>query len=262
MLTPSRSTAVAFATYPSLRDRVVLVTGGATGIGEFMVRAFAAQGARVLFFDVQDEPAQALCAALVADGAAVSYQHCDLTDLHALRSNTAQVLEHFGTVDVLVNNAANDVRHTLAEVTPESWDTSIAVNLRHQFFMAQAVVPAMQRAGRGVILNMSSISWMIPNTGMPMYVTAKSAIVGMTRTLAHQLGKDGIRVNTILPGAILTERQKRLWMTPQYEVEVLGAQSLKRHIMPDEVARLALFLASDDSAAITGQGHIIDGGWM
>lgn len=261
-MTDTLSNTPQFATYPSLRDRVVVVTGGATGIGESMVRAFAAQAARIIFFDVQDEPAKALCAALVADGATVSYQHCDLTDLDALQSNTAQVLRHFGTVDVLVNNAANDVRHTLAEVTPESWDASIAVNLRHQFFMAQAVVPAMQRAGHGVILNMSSISWMIPNTGMPLYTTAKSAIIGMTRTLAHQLGKDNIRVNTILPGAILTERQRRLWMTPEYEVEVLGAQSLKRHIMPEEVARLALFLASDDSAAITGQSHIIDGGWM
>lgn len=240
----------------------MLVTGGATGIGESMVRAFAQQGARTIFFDVLDEPAQALCATLAGEGAQVFYQHCDLTDLDALRSNAQQVIDHFGTVDVLINNAANDVRHTLAEVTPESWDASIAVNLRHQFFMAQAVVPAMQSAGRGVILNMSSISWMIPNTGMPLYTTAKSAIVGMTRTLAHQLGKDGIRVNTILPGAILTERQKRLWMTPAYEVEVLGAQSIKRHIMPEEVARLALFLASDDSAAITGQSHIIDGGWM
>lgn len=261
-MTPPTSTTAQLATYPSLRDRVVLVTGGATGIGESLVRAFAQQGSHVVFFDVQDEPAQTLCTTLVAEGAQVSYQHCDLTDLDALRSSTASVLEHFGAVDVLVNNAANDVRHTLAEVTPESWDASIAVNLKHQFFMAQAVVPAMQRAGRGVILNMSSISWMIPNTGMPMYVTAKSAIVGMTRTLAHQFGKDNIRVNSIMPGAILTERQKRLWMTPEYEGEVLGAQSLKRHIMPEEVARLALFLASDDSAAITGQSHVIDGGWM
>lgn len=251
-----------YATYPSLRGRVVLVTGGASGIGESIVRAFAHQGAHVAFFDVLNDAAAALCAALKAAGNEPFYVHCDLTDIAALQAAAQKVLEQFGTVDVLVNNAANDARHTLAEVTPESWDASIAVNLRHQFFMSQAVVPAMQSAGRGVILNMSSISWMIPNTGMPMYVTAKSAIVGMTRTLAHQLGKDGIRVNSIMPGAILTERQKRLWMTPQYEVEVLGAQSLKRHIMPDEVARLALFLASDDSAAITGQSHIIDGGWM
>lgn len=251
-----------YATYPSLRGRVVLVTGGASGIGESIVRAFARQGARVAFLDVLDDAAAALCASLKAAGNEPFYVHCDLTDIAALQVAVRTVLSQFGTLDVLVNNAANDARHTLAEVTPESWDASIAVNLRHQFFMAQAVVPAMQSAGRGVILNMSSISWMIPNTGMPMYVTAKSAIVGMTRTLAHQLGTDGIRVNSIMPGAILTERQKRLWMTPEYEVEVLGAQSLKRHILPEEVARLALFLASDDSAAITGQSHIIDGGWM
>lgn len=251
-----------FATYPSLRGRVVLVTGGASGIGEAMVRAFAQQGAQVAFLDVQDDAAHALCGLLADAEHAPLYLHCDLTDMAALRRSVDRVLQQFGTVDVLINNAANDVRHTLVEVTPESWDASIAVNLKHQFFMAQAVAPAMQRAGRGSILNMSSISWMIPSTGMPMYVTAKAAIIGMTRTLAHELGKDGIRVNSILPGAILTQRQQRLWMTPEYEAEVLGRQALKRHILPEEVARLALFLASEDSAAITNQSYVIDGGWM
>ena len=252
----------AYAIYPSLRGRVVLVTGGASGIGEAMVRTFVQQGARVAFLDVQDEAARALCDSLHKSEHAPIYMHCDLMDIDALRCTVEKITGTFGTVDVLINNAANDVRHTIAEVTPESWDTSIAVNLRHQFFMAQAVVPAMQRAGRGAILNMSSISWMIPSTGLPLYITAKAAIVGMTRTLAHELGKDGIRVNSILPGAILTVRQQRLWMTPEYEAEVLGRQALKRHILPDEVARLALFLASDDSAAITNQSYIIDGGWM
>lgn len=252
-----------YATYPSLRDRVMLVTGGATGIGEWIVRAFAQQGSRAAFFDILDVEAEALCESVAATGATrPTYYRCDLTDIPALKATVQKVVAELGPVDVLINSAANDVRHTLEEVTPESWDASIAVNLRHQFFMSQAVVPGMQQAGRGVILNMSSISWMIPNTGMPMYVTAKSAIVGMTRTLAHQYGKDNIRVNSIMPGAILTDRQRRLWMTPQYEVEVLGAQSLKRHILPEEVARLTLFLASDDSAAITGQSHVIDGGWM
>lgn len=252
----------AYATYPSLRGRVVLVTGGASGIGEAIVRAFVQQGAQVAFFDVQDGAAETLRQSLGQTGSTPAYVHCDLTDVAALQAAAQQIIEQFGTVDVLVNNAANDARHTLAEVTPESWDASIAVNLRHQFFMAQAVVPAMQRAGRGVILNMSSISWMIPSTGLPMYITAKAAIIGLTRTLAHELGKDNIRVNSILPGAILTERQQRLWMTPEYEAEVLNRQALKRHIMPEEVARLLLFLASDDSAAITNQSYIIDGGWM
>lgn len=252
-----------FAVYPSLRERVVIITGGASGIGEAMVRAFAQQGARVVFFDVQDNAAQTLLKSLTEAGSpAPVYVHCDLTDITDLQSAARHVLQQFGTVDVLINNAANDARHTIEEVTPESWDASIAVNLRHQFFMAQAVVPAMQRAGRGVILNMSSISWMIPSTGLPMYITAKAAIVGMTRALAHELGKDNIRVNSILPGAILTERQQRLWMTPEYEAEVLSRQALKRHIQPNEVARLLLFLASDDSAAITNQSYIIDGGWM
>lgn len=251
-----------YATYPSLRGKVVLVTGGASGIGEAVVRTFAHQGAQVVFFDVQDDAAKTLCASLAQVDSAPLYVHCDLKDIVALQSAVCEVIARFGVVDVLVNNAANDARHSLADVTPESWDASIAVNLRHQFFMAQAVVPAMQRTGRGVILNMSSISWMIPSTGMPMYITAKAAIVGMTRTLAHELGKDNIRVNSILPGAILTERQQRLWMTPQYEAEVLNRQALKRHIQPDEVARLLLFLASDDSAAITNQSYIIDGGWI
>lgn len=259
----SPTPATQYATYPSLHGRVVLVSGGASGIGEWVVRAFANQGARVVFFDILDTEAEALCDAVAASGAIrPKYYRCDLTDIPALQAAVREVFAGFGTVDVLINNAANDARHTLAEVTPESWDASIAVNLRHQFFMAQAVIPTMQQAGRGVILNMSSISWMIPNTGMPLYVTAKSAIVGMTRTLAHQFGKDNIRVNSIMPGAILTDRQRRLWMTPEYEVEVLGRQALKRHIMPDEVARLLLFLASDDSAAITNQSYVIDGGWM
>lgn len=258
----STATQSAFAIYPSLRGRVVLITGGASGIGEAFVRAFAQQGARVAFFDVQDGPAHVLCESLRDAEHAPLYLHCNLTDLAALRGSVDQVLTQYGTVDVLINNAANDARHTLAEVTPESWDASIAVNLKHQFFMAQSVVPAMQRAGGGSILNMSSISWMIPSTGMPLYITAKAAIVGMTRTLAHEFGKDNIRVNCVLPGAILTERQQRLWMTPEYEAEVLGRQALKRHILPEEVARLALFLASGDSAAITNQSYIIDGGWM
>ncbi len=252
-----------YATYPSLRDRVVLVTGGACGIGESIVCAFAAQHARVVFLDIQDEAAEVLVRTLAEqDGTVPAYMHCDLTDIGALQETVRQIQQRFGSVRVLVNNAGNDTRHATGEVTPEFWDRALALNLKHQFFMAQAVLPEMAGAGGGSIINMSSISWMIPSTGMPVYITAKAGIVGMTRTLAHEVGRDNIRVNAVLPGAILTERQKRLWMTPAYEAEVLSRQALKRHLVPEEVARLCLFLAADDSAAITSQSYVIDGGWV
>ena len=190
------------------------------------------------------------------------FARCDLTDIAALQDAFAKIDERLGPVEVLINNAGNDSRHSLEEVTPEFWDRTIAVNLKHQFFAAQAVIPGMRRLGRGSIINMSSIAWMIPSTNVPVYVTAKAAIVGMTRTLAHEVGKDNIRVNCILPGAIATERQQRLWFTPEYQAEILAAQALKRLIEPEEVARLALFLAADDSAAITNQNYVIDGGWV
>lgn len=252
-----------FASYPSLKDRAVLITGGATGIGESIVAHFARQGSRVAFFDIQDEPARRLVESLTAEGcAAPHYIHCDLTDIPALQRAVEEVLAALGTVDVLVNNAANDERHATSEVTPEYWDRSIAINLRPQFFMIQAVLPAMRKAGSGSIINMSSISWMVPSTGLPAYTTAKAGIVGLTRTLAHELGPEGIRVNAILPGAIVTERQKRLWYTPDYKARIMASQALKRDILPDDVARLVLFLAADDSSGITNQSYIVDGGWM
>jgi NAD(P)-dependent dehydrogenase (short-subunit alcohol dehydrogenase family) len=252
-----------FASYPSLRDRAILITGGATGIGESLVRHFAHQGSRVAFLDIQDEPARQLMDTLVAEGCpAPLYIPCDLTNIPALQTAVKQVLDTFGTVDVLVNNAANDRRHSIDEVTPEFWDKSIAVNLRPQFFAIQSVVPAMRAAQRGSIVNMSSISWMIPSTGVPLYVTAKAAIVGLTRTLAHELGPFNIRVNAVLPGAIVTEKQKRLVYTPEYKAKIMASQALKRDILPDDVARLVLFLAADDSSAITNQSYVIDGGWV
>jgi len=252
-----------FATYPSLRDRVVIVTGGATGIGEAIVTAFAQQQARVAFLDIDQDAGIALVERIVIAGLPQPlFLACDLTDIDALKAAIATAEQRLGGVDVLVNNAANDVRHRIEEVTPEGFDRSMQVNLRHQFFAVQAVLPAMKAAQRGSIINMSSISWMIPSVGLPLYVTAKAAIVGMTRTLAHELGADNIRVNAILPGAILTEKQERLWLTEEYKREVLSRQALKRHLYPDEVARLVLFLAADDSAAITNQSYVIDGGWV
>jgi NAD(P)-dependent dehydrogenase (short-subunit alcohol dehydrogenase family) len=252
-----------FARYPSLKDRVVLVTGGATGIGESIVRHFARQGSRVSFLDVQDGPGRALADELASEGCQKpDYLHCDLTDVAALQAAVAQVLAKHGTVDVLVNNAANDQRHKIEDVTPEYWDQSVAINLRPQFFMVQAVLPAMKAAGRGAIINLSSISWIIPSTGLPVYVTAKAAIVGMTRTLAKELGPHGIRVNAVLPGGIATEKQKRLVYTPEYKAEIIAHQSIKRDLVPEDVARLVLFLASDDSSAITSQRYVVDGGWV
>lgn len=252
-----------FASYPSLRRRVVLVTGGASGIGEQIVEQFARQGAYVAFLDIQTEAGAQLAKRITKSGAAEPYfLRCDLTNIDAVRDCVQTVLSKFKTVDVLVNNAGNDARHSTDEVTPDYWDRAMAVNLRHQFFVSQAVIPAMKKAGHGSIINLSSISWVIPSTGLPVYVTAKAAIVGLTRTLAHELGADNIRVNCVLPGAILTERQKQLWFTEEYQAEILRNQALKRMILPEEVARLVLFLAADDSSAITSQSYVIDGGWV
>jgi len=252
-----------FARYPSLEGKAVLITGGATGIGESLVRHFARQGARVALFDVQDEPARALTASLAEEGCPEPlYSRCDLTDLDALKAGFARAISVLGTADVLVNNAANDQRHSTESVTPEMWEGLMAINLRPQFFAIQAVLPAMKAAGRGSIINMSSISWMIPTTGLPVYIAAKAGIVGLTRTLAHELGPVGIRVNAVLPGAIATEKQKQLWYTPEGIENILRNQALKRQLEPDEVARLVLFLAADDSSAITNQSYIVDGGWV
>lgn len=252
-----------FATYPSLRDRLVLITGGASGIGASMVEAFMAQGARVVFLDIDQEAASSLLDRLVAPGAeALAFFPCDLTDTQALQITVEEILDRFGPVDVLVNNAANDTRHSIEEVTPESWDRGISINLKQQFFMAQAVLPGMRAKRNGSIINLSSIAWMIPSTGLPVYATAKAAIVGMTRTLAHEVGADNVRVNAVLPGAILTERQRRLWLTDKYRAEIQSRQALKRLLQPEDVARLVLFLASEDSSAITNQSYVVDGGWV
>ena len=250
-----------FASYPSLRDRVVIVTGGATGIGQAIVEAFAMQRAQVAFLDIQDDAANELTKRLNTATAPV-YYHCDLTDNSAIKQTVQAILNRFHAVDVLVNNAGNDTRHKIADVTPDSWDQSIAVNLKHQFFVSQAVIPAMQKAQRGSIVNMSSIGWVIPSINQVVYITAKAAIVGLTRTLSHELGADNIRVNSIMPGAILTERQQRLWLTEEYKAQILANQALKRMILPEEVARLVLFLAADDSSAITNQSYVIDAGWI
>lgn len=252
-----------YASYPSLHGRAVLVTGGATGIGASIVAHFAAQGARLAFFDIQERPGRQLANSLAPGVASAPlFFHCDLTDVGELQAAVKKAVAALGGVDVLVNNAANDERHRIEDVTQEYFDASIAVNLRPQFFMIQAVLPAMKAAGRGSIINMSSIAWMIPSKGLPVYIAAKAAIVGLTRTMAHEVGPMGIRVNAVLPGAIATEKQKRLVYTPEYKARIMANQALKREIQPQDVARLILFLAADDSSAITNQSYVVDGGWV
>ena len=241
----------------------MLVTGGASGIGEAIVGAFVRQGSRVLFLDIEDDAARSLiqkCHHL--ECIPPEYFHCDLTKTSELQSVMQEIFRSFPTIDVLVNNAGNDKRHKIEEVTSDFWDWCIQTNLKHQFFMAQADLPGMRKAKRGSIINMSSIGWVIPSTGIPVYVTAKAAIVGMTRALAHEVGGDAIRVNCVMPGAIVTEKQRKLWFTEEYKKEIMQRQAIKRDIQPEEVAKLILFLASDESLSITNQSFIIDAGWV
>lgn len=249
------------ARYPSLVGKRVLVTGGASGIGEGLVEAFVGQGARVLFCDIADDAARAVVARL-APGAAHAplYRRCDLTDIEAVRALVAEADTALGGLDVLINNAGNDDRHALADVTPAYWDDRMAVNLRHLFFAAQAAVPPMRRAGGGVILNFGSISWHLGLTEMPLYQTAKAAIEGMTRALARDLGRDNIRVAAIVPGNVQTPRQER-WYSPEGEAEIVAAQCLDGRIRPADVAALVLFLASDDARMCTAHAYFIDAGW-
>jgi NAD(P)-dependent dehydrogenase (short-subunit alcohol dehydrogenase family) len=252
-----------FASYPSLRDRVVLITGGGSGIGASLVEHFALQGAKVAFVDLAIDCSIELVATLTPRCShAPLFIQCDLTDIVALKEAIAEITTKLGPPRVLINNAGSDDRHRFDEITPAYWDQRMNVNLRHQFFAAQAVAPGMKATGGGSIINMSSIAWMVPSPELTVYIAAKSAMIGMTRSIAHELGASNIRVNCVLPGAILTERQRRLWMSPEYEADVLGRQCIKRLLVPEDVARLLLFLAADDSAAITNQSHIIDGGWI
>jgi len=251
------------AIYPSLKDRVVFVTGGASGIGASIVEKFCEQGARVSFVDIADEAARRSIEQLSARGLALPrFLHCDLRDVEALRAAIGQVIDADGPITVLINNAANDDRHAIDDVTPDYFDDRIAVNLRHQFFAAQAVHGPMAAAGGGAIINIGSVTWLIGQGGMPIYSAAKAAVAGMTRSLARDLGPENIRVNSILPGWILTERQIDKWLTPDGERELMDRQCLKRRLQPEDLARVALFFAADDSGICTNQNYIADGGWV
>ena len=254
--------ATGIATYPSLEGKTVLVTGGGSGIGAAITRRFAEQGSKVGFLDIADEPSEVLARDLDDAGHAVRFVHCDLKDITALRRGIAEVREVFGPIVILINNAAHDERHATPDVTPEYFDERIAVNIRHQFFAAQAVLPDMQAAGGGSIVNFGSVSWMVGQGGMPVYTAAKSAVLGLTRSLARDYGPFNIRVNAIAPGWIMTERQKTKWLTPEGEAELMLRQCLKRKLQPDEVARATLFFASDEASACTNQQYVVDGGWV
>ncbi len=243
------------ATYPSLRGKVVLVTGGGGGIGAALVEAFAAQGSRVAFLDVAVGPSEA-----VAEGTGATFVRCDLRDVGAIRAAVAAVEESLGPVDVLVNNAGWDERHAIGDVTPELWDEVQAVNLRPYFFTAQAVATSMKARGGGAIVNLGSTSWKLAIGGMPGYTAAKAGIEGLSRGLARDLGGDGIRVNCVLPGWVMTERQLQKWVTPEALAETKRRQILPIELRPEDVAPIVLFLASDQARAISGQSWHVDGG--
>lgn len=251
------------ASYPSLENRVVLVTGGGSGIGAAIVERFCEQGARVSFLDVDEGASTQLVDRLAGTSDHTPrFVACDLRDVDAVKRSIADVIAAEGPVRTLVNNAARDDRHAIADVTADYFDERIAVNLRHQFFAVQAVYPAMAEAGGGTIVNMGSVSWLVGQGGMPIYSAAKAAIAGMTRSFARDLGPMNIRVNSVLPGWIMTERQIENWLTPEGEVELMQRQCLKRKLVPDDIAKVVLFFAADDSGACTNQNYIVDGGWV
>ena len=255
------------AIYPSLANKVVLITGGGSGIGEAFTEHFWRQGCKVAFFDIDDAASQGLVERLTQAGIAnaagttpVRYLRCDITDIARVHDCVAEVEAALGPVQVLINNAARDDRKDVFDITPEFWDRALAVNLRHQFFVTQAVGRGMIAAGGGSVIMMGSISWMRGRPGMAGYTTSKAGINGLTRTLARELGDRNIRVNCIVPGAIVTERQKQLWLKPDDDQRFLDLQCLKFRLQPEEVARAALFLASDEARGITGQNLVVDAG--
>ena len=249
-------------TYPSLKGKTVIVTGGGSGIGESIVTHFARQGSKVGFLDIAMEPSETLLEMLRGEGHAIEFVHCDITDTNALKAGIASVRKVLGPVGILINNAAHDQRHRFEDITPEFFDERIAVNIKHQFFAAQAVIPDMQKLGGGVIINMGSTSWMVGQGGMACYTAAKSAVLGLTRSLAHDFGPDNIRVLSVVPGWIITERQKELWLTEESEKDLLKNQCLKRHLLADDIARPVLFFSSDEAGAATNQAYVFDGGWI
>ena len=251
------------AIYPSLAGRTVLVTGGGSGIGASLVEHFCRQGSRVTFLDVQAEASAASIQAIERLGLpAPRFVQCDLRDVAALQAAVGRVEAEDGPVAVLVNNAASDDRHRIEDVSAAYWDERIATNLRHQFFAAQAVVPGMKRLGGGTIVNFGSMTWHASEGGYPVYATCKAAVEGLTRSLARDLGPFRIRVNTLIPGWVMTERQMKLWLDAAGEAEIQRRQCLKDKVQPADIARMVLFLAADDLRMCTAQNFIVDAGWI
>lgn len=251
-----------FATYPSLRERVVFVTGGGSGIGESIVEHFCAQRSRVAFVDIAEQAATSLVERIARSGAPKPlFIACDLRDIPMLRAAIERTARELGPIRALVNNAGNDDRHRFDGVTVEYWDDRMAVNLRHQFFAAQAVYPHMKAAGGGSIVNFGSVSWMNGEGGYPAYTAAKAAVHGLTRGLARDWGSDHIRVNTVVPGWVMTKRQVELWLDKAGERQIAERQCLKEKLYPPDIARMALFLAADDSRMCTAQNFVVDAGW-
>jgi NAD(P)-dependent dehydrogenase (short-subunit alcohol dehydrogenase family) len=253
--------AFVYATYPDLAGKCVVITGGGSGIGAELTTAFVGQGARVYFLDIAEEASRQLETTLASARIAPTFIKCDLTNLDALKATFARIEAEAGGVDILLNNAANDDRHDLENVTPAYWDNRMNVNLRHQYFAAQAVVPGMKKRGHGVILNFGSISWHLPHTQLALYMMAKAAVEGMSRALARELGKDGIRVNTVVPGAIVTPRQKALWHNPEEEARILAGQCIPERVEMEDVAALSLFLSSNNARHCSGREYFVDAGW-
>ena len=253
---------MAGAIYPSLTGRTVVITGGGQGIGAATVRLFAEQGSKVGFIDLAEGPSRALEEGLTKAGHTVRFEKADVTDTDALKGAIDRIRTALGPVTVLVNNAAHDQRHKFFEVTPAYFDDRMAVNLKHAFFAAQATIPDMVAAGGGAIVNLGSCSWLMGSEDLTVYATMKSAAQGLTRVLAREFGKDNIRVNCVLPGWIMTQRQQDLWLTPEGEEALLRSQCIKRKLTPDDLAKSILFLASDEASGMTNQQIIVDGGWV
>ena len=251
------------AKYGSLQGKRVFITGGGSGIGESLVAEFAAQGALVAFVDIAVEASEALCRRLAEAGmTAPLFRHCDITDIASLQAVMAELAEKLGDFDILVNNAANDQRHQAQDVTLEYWNERIAINQRPMFFTCQAVFEGMKRQGGGSIINVSSISWHMKSGGYPVYATTKAAVVGLTRGLARDYGAHNIRVNTVTPGWVMTQRQIELWVDEAAEAEIKKSQCLPSKLMPQDIAAMVLFLASDDGAMCSSQEFIVDAGWV
>ena len=248
------------AIYPDLKGRSVFISGGATGIGAAIVEAYAKQGAKTAFVDLDEKAGTALAKRLKKDGHEVRFEVCDITNIQDYQSKIRAAADAFGPISVLLNNAANDVRHSLESLTEERFDELVGVNIKHAMFAAQAVAPMMRKLGGGSIINFGSVGWMMATAGYPTYGASKAATHGLTRSLARDLGGAGIRVNTLVPGWVMTEKQKRLWLTPEAEAELMTQQALKEKIEPEDVADLVLFLSADDSRMISGQSLVVDGG--